>query len=113
MSVGWSKEDQTGLVRLSRSTRLPESWIEAETTPRESVFESQTVALEPSVRRREPEEERRREPWESTVPADHMGMFPAKETAARKELGEEEDGRKETEKVELGEVHDWLEPDDA
>ena len=68
------------------------------------------MALEPLVRRREPEEERRRDPRESTVPADHMGIFPAKETAARKELGED-DGRKETEKVKLGDDHDWLEPD--
>lgn len=100
------------MFRLLRSIRLPESSIEAETTPRVSVPESQTVVLEPLVRRREPEGKRRRDPRESTVPADQMGTFPAKEIAARKELGED-DGRKETEKLSLGEDQDcfWLEPD--
>lgn len=68
------------------------------------------MAPEPLVRRREPEERRRRDPLESTLPADHIGTFPAKETAARKELGEE-DGTKETEKVELGDGQVWFEPE--
>lgn len=109
VSVGWSKDDQTGLLWLLRSTRLPESSIEAKTTPRPSVPESQTVVLEPLIRRNEPEGKRRRDPRESTVPADHTGTFPAKDTAARNGP-EEDDERKETEKLELGDDQDWFEP---
>lgn len=107
VSVGWSKEDQTGLLWLLRSTRLPESSIEAKTTPRPSVPESQTVVLEPLIRRSEPEGKRRRDPPESTLPADHTVTFPAKDRAARNEPGED-DGTKETEKVSLGDDQDWF-----
>lgn len=97
------------MLRLLRRRSSPESSIVAETTPTPSVPESQTVVLEPLMRRREPEGKRRREPRESTLPADHTVTLPAKDTAARNEPGEE-DGTKETEKVEPGDdQEDWFE----
>lgn len=59
-----------------RRIRLPESSSRAEETPRPAVLESQTVRLEPSTRRREPEERKWRAPAESTEPADQMGRAP-------------------------------------
>lgn len=65
MSVGFWKEDQTVEVELER-TRLPESSMEADETPREVVLESHTVRPLPLTRRREPVVRNWREAEEST-----------------------------------------------